>query len=102
MQMRDHAADAIEACAGRRRPDLEKDMLLRHALTHLVEIVGKAANRVPLQAREAHPAIPWAEIIGMRRRLAHGYDEVNLDVLWATVKEDLPALMDDLDAILGL
>ncbi len=47
------------------------------------------------------PALPWAEIIGMRNRLIHGYDEVDLEVLWQVVSIDLPPLVLELNRILG-
>lgn len=99
--MRDHASEAIGLARGHRRRDLDSDRLLLHGLTHLVEIVGEAAGRVPQRVRDEHPEIPWPDVIGMRHRLIHGYDAVNLDVLWATLEEDLPALVRQLDSILS-
>ena len=40
-----------------------------------------------MQFRERHPAIPWARMIGMRNRVAHGYDAVDLDIVWTTARE---------------
>lgn len=45
--------------------------------------------------------IPWTAAIGMRHRLVHGYDQVDLDVLWRTVREDLPALIEELERVLA-
>ncbi len=47
----------------------------------------------PLAAREQSPAIPWDEIIGMRNRLIHAYFDVNLDIVWETVQDDVPRLI---------
>lgn len=98
---RDHALEAIELAARRKRRDLETNRLLMHALTRLVEIVGEAADQVPTDIQKTHGTIPWRDAIGMRHRLIHGYDEVDLDILWATVKEDLPALAKQLDIALS-
>lgn len=100
-QMRDHANEAITLAAGRRRRDLDADRMLLHALTRLVEIVGEAADRVPDEVQARHGEIPWADVVGMRHRLSYGYDEVDLDVLWATVAGDLPDLVAALDRILA-
>lgn len=100
-QMRDHAVEAVSLSAERERADLPKDRLLMHALTRLVEIVGEAASRVSPEIQRRNPEIPWVDVIGMRHRLIHGYDAVDLDVLWATVKEDLPVLVKRLDGLLG-
>ena len=71
------------------------------ALVRLVEIVGEAANRLPIEDQSRYPSIPWKEIVGMRNRLVHGYDAIDLDVLWDTVRIDLPQLIEELERILG-
>lgn len=88
-----HAEEAIALVSGRRRRDLDADRILQLALTRLVEIVGEAASRVPDTERRGHVAVPWRAIIGMRNRLIHGYDAVDLDVLWDVVSHDLPELL---------
>ncbi len=100
-QMRDHAAEATEAVRGRGRSDLDDDRILSLALARLVEIVGEAATRVPSEERARHPTVPWAELVGMRNRLIHGYDQVDLDVLWQVVTVDLAPLVVELDRILA-
>lgn len=96
------ASKAISYAAGRSRSDLDDDELLRLALTKLVEIAGEAAKHVSSDLRESHPAVPWSAAARMRDRLVHHYFDINLDVLWSTVTEDLPrllaALPDDLIA----
>lgn len=86
---------------GRQRKDLARDRMLQLALVRLVEIVGEAAARVSPEARERFAAIPWQQAGGMRNRLVHGYDKVDLDVLWDTIQDDLPALMVQLQEALG-
>ena len=94
--MADHARRAIEACRGRRRADLDTDLLLAAALERFIEIIGEAASRISAPTREARPGIPWAEIVGMRNRLVHGYASVDHDVLWAVVTRDLPVLLEEI------
>ncbi len=65
----------------------------------LLEIIGKAATRVGVATRTRNPAIPWFQVVGMRNRLIHGYDVVDLDVLWQTVTEDIPQLVRDLESV---
>lgn len=83
------------------RRELETNRMLQLALTRLVEIIGEAASRVSHETRSRYPEIPWAEIIGMRNRLIHGYDFVDLNILWNTVKIDLPPLIEQLERILN-
>ncbi|MBM3745960.1 MAG: DUF86 domain-containing protein [Acidobacteria bacterium] len=99
--MRSHAAEALAIIQGRNRPDLDTDRLLCLALVRLLEVIGEAATRVPLEVRDAHPQVPWAQIIALRHRLIHAYDRVDLDVVWEIASHDLPVLLQQLNAILG-
>lgn len=99
--MLDHAREAIALTQGRRREDLQADRVLQLALVRLVEIVGEAAGRVSEQGRQRYSSLPWPQVRGMRNRLIHGYDRVDLDVLWDTITDDLPVLVAELDRILG-
>lgn len=97
----DAATTARQFVAGRERGDLGSDEMLRLALTTLVEIVGEAAKQVSEEARSEMPDVPWSAAAQTRDRLVHHYFDIDLDVLWQTVTEDLPALIDllpDLDA----
>jgi uncharacterized protein with HEPN domain len=98
--MRDYAREAREMAQGHSRPDLDTNRQLRLALTHLVEIVGEAAARVSPAGRQRWPAVPWVGIVGLRNRLIHGYDDVDLDILWDIILNDLPPLIDELQRIL--
>jgi uncharacterized protein with HEPN domain len=100
-QMLDHAQEAVEFARGKAKQDLASDRLLQLGLVRLVEIVGEAARRVSPETQLKYPEIPWAKVNGMRNRLVHGYDEINLDTLWDTVTEDLPALLSALPAVLA-
>jgi uncharacterized protein with HEPN domain len=94
--IRDAAETAKRFVAARDRSDLETDEMFRLALTKLVEIVGEAAKRVSEETRVRFPRVAWADASRMRDRLVHHYFDVDLDVLWATVTEDLPNLVDGL------
>lgn len=95
-QMHDHAAEILSLIVDRQRADLDDDRLLALALARLLEIIGEAANRVPVDVRETYPGIPWSEIIGLRHRLAHGYDRIDHEILWEILTGDLPRLVEQL------
>lgn len=99
--MLDHAIEAVEVCRDRTRADLDSDRLLNLALVRLVEIVGEAANQVSDQGQAGRPDIPWRQIVGMRNRIVHGYDQVDFDLLWDTIRDDLPPLICRLKTMLG-
>ena len=99
--MLDYSRKTVAMIEGRAREDLNRDEMLCLALTRLVEIVGEAASRVSRAGQQKYAKIPWIEIVGLRNRLVHGYDAVDLDILWDIVKDDLPELIQELDSILG-
>lgn len=100
LHMRDHARKAVEMAKDRDRSDLDNNDMLSLALARLVELVGEAANQVEAETRARYPEIPWPKIIGMRHRLIHEYDKMDQDILWDTIKHDLPVLIAELDKIL--
>ncbi|MBI2171298.1 MAG: DUF86 domain-containing protein [Chloroflexi bacterium] len=95
--MLDHATEAVALLQGITRADLDKDRVLSLALVRLLEIVGEAANRVTAATQSEYPLIPWRQLIGLRNRLIHGYDAVDMDILWTILTVDLPALVQQLE-----
>lgn len=97
--MLDAALKALHFINGKNKIDYETDELLVLALVRLIEIIGEAANKVTAEFKERFPNIPWNEIIGTRNHLIHGYEDVNLDILWQIVSVDLVNLSQDLQKI---
>ncbi|GIV83663.1 MAG: hypothetical protein KatS3mg052_0670 [Candidatus Roseilinea sp.] len=91
--MLDAAREAVEFARLARRQDLDHDRKLTLALVKDIEIIGEAAYQISEATRQQLPQIPRDDIVGMRHRLVHAYFDINLDVLWNTVKDDLPALI---------
>jgi uncharacterized protein with HEPN domain len=79
--MLDSADEALSLIEGKKRGDLDSDRLLGLALVRLLEVLGEAASRISKDYRAVHPEIPWMQIIGLRNRLIHGYDSVDMDIL---------------------
>ena len=99
--MLDHVVEAATIAQGKTRSDLDADRLLNLSVVRLLEIVGEAAGRVSQETKDAHPQVPWPEIVGLRNRLIHGYDAVDFDILWSIVRDDLPPLIAALKIALG-
>lgn len=97
----DAAREAISFADGRSRTDLDTDRKLNLSLVRLLEIIGEAARGISEEFRQNHPDLPWNKMVGMRDRLIHGYFDVNLDVVWETITEDLPGLVAQLEKMLG-
>lgn len=98
--MADAAREAIDFVRGRSRNTLDHDLQLVWALTKAVEIIGEAANQMAESSRSEVPGLPWEDIINMRHRLVHAYFDINLDILWKTVQEDLPSLISILEPLI--
>ncbi len=94
------AKEAMEFAAGKTRMDLEKDRLHMLAIIKSIEIIGEAASKVTEEFKSENNNIPWDDIINMRHRLIHTYFDVNLDIVWQTVKTDLPDLIKALEEII--
>jgi len=93
--MLDAARKAVRIAAGRNREDLEDDDdPLVDALVRLLSVIGEAANKVSPGTRSELEGIPWPDMVGMRNRLIHDYFDINLDILWATVQDNLPPLIE--------
>ncbi len=70
------------------------------AVIRALEIVGEAAKNVPQAIRSRYPSVPWREMSGIRDKLTHGYFRVNLQVVWRTIREDLPGLRSEVGRVL--
>jgi uncharacterized protein with HEPN domain len=93
--------EAISFAGGRTRADLDSNRMLVLSLVKDIEIVGEAAYQLTQTTRDEFPAVPWTDIIGMRHRLVHAYFDINLDMLWQTLQEDLTPLVVMLETILS-
>ncbi len=69
-------------------------------MIRLLEVIGEAANAVSTEVQLAHPAVPWRKLTGLRNRLINGYFNVNLYILWDTIRSELPELIRSLEQVL--
>jgi uncharacterized protein with HEPN domain len=95
--MLDAATEALTFTHEKTRAELDKDRMLLLSVTKLIEIIGEAANKVTNATQKKHPEIAWASIIAMRNKLSHGYFDIDNDIVWATITDDLPPLIDLLE-----
>ena len=99
LQMVTAAADALTFTEGMAEDDFLTDLRTQRAVVMSLMIVGEAASRILSDHPDfanAKPAIPWRGIRGMRNRIAHGYFDIDLHVVWTTVQTELPALIKHL------
>jgi uncharacterized protein with HEPN domain len=79
--------------------DFLKDIRTRDAVVRNLEVMGEAAMRIPDDIRERYPEIPWAQIVGLRNRLIHGYFLVDYGIVWEIVQNGLSPLRRRLEKI---
>jgi uncharacterized protein with HEPN domain len=70
----------------------KSDFRINFALVRALEIIGEATKRLPENIRVQYPDIPWKGMAGMRDRIIHGYDLVDLQIVWDVVKIDIPKI----------
>ena len=99
LHMLEAAREALSFTENKTRESLNTDRKLALALVKDIETLGEAAANVSSERRVELPEIPWNKIIGMRNRLIHAYFEIDLDVLWKTITEDIPLLISRLEKI---
>jgi len=95
--MLDAARGACAAIEGINREAFDADDNLRLAQAHRIQIIGDAARRVSPAGRRADSEIPWRQITGMRHRIVHDYLNVQYNIVWEVVRQDLPALIAALE-----
>ena len=98
--MLDFALKAVQFTKGKSRTDLDSNELLAMATIHLIEVIGEASRTISAELRSQYPEVPWDSISGTRNRLAHGYIDVDMDIIWTIVTKDLPPLIRQLTRIL--
>ena len=96
------AREVVEFSRGRQRADLDRDRAFLRALERALELVGECARRISPGTRQAHPAVPWRDIVGMRNVIAHEYGRVDLDEIWKTAERDAPRLVAALESIVAV
>lgn len=100
-----HMLDAAERITtftdGISKEQFTEDEKLNLAVIRLFEILGEAANNISDDLREEYHDVPWREISGVRNRLIHGYFDVDLNIVWEIIQQDIPALISNLKYILS-
>lgn len=89
----------IELAAGLDPAAPESDRDRVDALLWNFTVLGEASNQVSADVKDDHPEVPWADPVRLRNRIVHGYWSVDLDVLVATSRDDLPALLQSVRTI---
>jgi uncharacterized protein with HEPN domain len=91
--MLDSAKRAVEYSQNKSLEEIQSNELLSLALIRLLEVFGEAARCTSESLQKRHPEIPWAEIIGTRAWVAHGYMDIDMRIVYNVMMNDLPPLI---------
>ena len=92
--MLDAARTVEQLCSNQDFSQYSTDRKTQLAVERSLEIIGEAASRVSTSFRNAHPEIPWRQIIGQRNVLIHEYGEIKQERIWKTIRENIPQLIE--------
>lgn len=85
----------------RGRGSLAVDDVTLLAMLHLIQRLGEAASRLSADFRARHDEFPWSEMIGMRNRIVHSYDDLDADIIWRIATEDVEPVIAALERALA-
>ena len=88
----DAIAEIQEFTSGMTFEQFQTDRKTVGAVLYNLAIIGEAVRAIPAELESAHPDIPWDDVRGMRNVVIHEYFQVNLSIIWQTIREDLVSL----------
>lgn len=98
--MREAAKEAVSILGDKSVEAFKQDKTICRAIERTIEIIGEAARKVSSPYQTQHPEIPWRDIVGQRNIVAHEYGQIDYDLLYKTVRQDMPVLIDVLTRLL--
>jgi uncharacterized protein with HEPN domain len=101
LHMIDAATETLSFVNNITKNEFKKNRIIILSVVKEIEIIGEAASKISKETIKISPDIPWKDIIGMRNRLIHGYFEVDIDLVWYTLKENLPPLVKVLNNLIS-
>lgn len=93
------ASDVLEFQQGVDEDEFMEDKKTQSAIVHKLLVIGEATKRLSTTFRTSHPSIPWKPMAGMRDRLIHDYNNVDLEEVWQTAERDIPQLLEELEPL---
>lgn len=85
---------------GLTKEQFSADRARQDAVLYRITVLGEAARRMSEPFRASHPEVPWSSMVGMRNRVIHGYDQVDLHIVWGVVTLEVPVLFAKLQPLI--
>ena len=96
------AIERIDRYVVQGRQTFEQNELIQTWFTQNLQVIGEASRSLSSAIRDQHPEVPWSKIIGMRNILTHNYFEIDLDIVWLAVEQELPSLKQAIAAMFAI
>lgn len=98
----EHILQAIERIRrytkGKTFDDFIADDMMYYAVVKNIEILGEASNMLTEEFQKEHPQTPWKQVNGMRNYIVHEYFQVDNNIVWDVITNDLPLLEQQITA----
>ena len=95
------AIDEVISTTPPTRAEFDANKLVQSHVIRNIQIIGEAVSRLSNGLKDAHPAVPWRQIVGMRHAIVHDYFDVDWDEVYRTAINDIPPLKSQIEAILA-
>jgi uncharacterized protein with HEPN domain len=99
----DDIRDAVEKgerfIEGMEYEEFAEDANTIDAVLRNLEVIGEATNGIPDDIRHEYDTVPRSEMAGMRDKLIHGYATIDLQIIWTTIQEEIPALASQIESV---
>ncbi|MCG9887292.1 MAG: DUF86 domain-containing protein [Cyanobacteria bacterium] len=83
----------LQFAQGLDRAQLRADLRTQSAILYQIAVMGEATKRLSKEFRDQHPEVPWGDMAGMRDIIAHQYDQIDLDIVWQVIQQNIPKLL---------
>jgi len=97
--MLEAAREIIEFIKGVRYTEFVENRMLRYAVERQLMVIGEAANHISKKFQDEHPEIPWRQMVGQRNVLAHEYGDINIERVWSTATNNIPAIQKAIEPL---
>ena len=94
-----HTHKIITYCENKTYESFSSDDMLVEACVFNLSQIGEICHGISDEFISEHPNIPWNQMYGLRNRIIHDYDGVNLKLIWEIISGDLPELLNDLESL---
>ena len=96
------ARKICEYIAGVSRHEFSENVQLQDSVVRRLLVIGEASGRLSASFCETRPTVPWSEIRGMRNRMVHVYDDIDMNLVWQTARNDIPRLLAELAPVVSM